>query len=73
MLDCRNFSALMTAASRIRALAMAASCILSGSLPADRLERESIALYLIDLAADIAREIEEGADRADYEAREEVA
>jgi len=72
MLDCRDFSALTTAAARIRALAVAASCISSGSSPADHLERESTALYLIDLAADIAREIEEGADRADYEARKEA-
>ena len=67
MLDCRDFTAVGIAAARIHAMNTAASCILSGSSLPDRLERESIADYLIEAAAAIAREIAKGADRAEFE------
>ncbi len=73
MLDFRNLPAVAVAAARIRALNTAASCISSGSSPSDRLECESIADYLIQIAADIARDIEEGADRAEFQRRKESA
>ena len=52
-------------AARIHALNTAASCVSSGSAPADHLFRESICDYLVELAADIAKAIEGAAD--DYD------
>ena len=64
MLDFNNPSACGLAAARINALAVAAELVASGSSLTDRLQCESIASYLIGLAAELAIEIEEAADRA---------
>lgn len=65
MLDLNNPVTCSLAASRINALTIAASTIWSGDGLIDRLQRESIAIYLTDLAAELANEIADAADRAE--------
>jgi len=65
MLDFNNPSACGLAAARINALNTAAEVVLSGDSLGDRLEQESVASFLIGLAAELAIEISEAADRAE--------
>lgn len=75
MLDYNNPANIGLSAARIRSLTMAASCIASGDALPSRHDRDSVAQYLIDLASEIALQIEEAADRGEYERfqRENVA
>ena len=67
MLDFNNPSACALAAARINALNIAADLVFSGSSLYDKLQSESIALYLIRIAAELAKDMEEAADRYEYE------
>ncbi len=69
MLDFNNPSACGLAAARINALAVAAELVSSGDSLGNRLEQERIASYLIGLAAELATEIAEAADRAESMSR----
>jgi len=67
MLDFNNPATFFDVANRIKCLNVAASLIFSGSELGNKLEQESIALCLIDLAADLASDRADAADRADLE------
>jgi len=67
MLDYNDPANIGLNAARIRALTRAASCIAEGDALPSRHDRDSVAQYLIDLASDIALQIEEAADRGEYE------
>lgn len=75
MLDYNNPAKIALSAARIRALTSAASCIAEGDALGSSHDRSSVAQYLIDLASEIALQIEEAADRGVYERfqRENVA
>lgn len=66
MLDYSKPSTIALAAARISALVSAASCISTGSSPTSQLECDSISQYLIELAGEIAKTIEEIADSASF-------
>lgn len=65
MLDFNDPAACGLAAARVNALNVAADLVLSGSSLCDKLQSESVAIYLIGLAAELANDIELAADRAE--------